>query len=204
MKIKALLDEGAIGRVLSARSHWGEYLPGWHPWEDYRQGYAARSDLGGGVVLTLCHPLDYLRWLLGEVSSLWAFTSHLSDLEITVEDTAEIGLQFASGVLSSLHLDYFQQPPAHTLSLTGAHGMIRWDNQDGIVQLFRSGSQSWEQYPPAPGFERNWLFMDQIRHFVEVTSGTASPRCTLQDGIQALRLALAVHHSSSQSVQVQF
>ena len=58
---KQLLEQGVIGRVLSVRAHWGAYLPGWHPWEDYRQGYSARSDLGGGVILTLCHPLDYLR-----------------------------------------------------------------------------------------------------------------------------------------------
>ncbi len=60
-KAAALLAEGAIGKPLAFHVHWGEYLPGWHPWEDYRQGYAARSDLGGGVVLTLSHPLDYLR-----------------------------------------------------------------------------------------------------------------------------------------------
>ena len=54
-QVKRLLEEGAIGRPFSVRAHWGEYLPGWHPWEDYRQGYSARPDLGGGVVLTLCH-----------------------------------------------------------------------------------------------------------------------------------------------------
>ena len=88
--VKKLLDEGAIGEPVSARAHWGEYLPDWHPWEDYRQGYSARSDLGGGVILTLSHPLDYLRWLLGEVDCLWAFAGRLGDLEIDVEDTAEI------------------------------------------------------------------------------------------------------------------
>jgi len=50
--IKRLLDEGAIGAVVSANVHWGEYLPEWHPWEDYRQGYSGRADLGGGVVST--------------------------------------------------------------------------------------------------------------------------------------------------------
>ena len=74
-QVKKLLDEGAIGKPISAHAHWGEYLPDWHPWEDYKQGYAARPELGGGVVLTLSHPLDYLRWLLGEVESLSAFTS---------------------------------------------------------------------------------------------------------------------------------
>ena len=65
-QIKNILDENRIGKVLFVNSHWGEYLPGWHPKDDYRQGYSARSNLGGGVVLTLCHPIDYLRWFLGE------------------------------------------------------------------------------------------------------------------------------------------
>jgi predicted dehydrogenase len=71
-QVKALLESGQLGKPLSARAHWGEYLPDWHPWEDYRRSYAARADLGGGVVNTLSHPLDYLRWLLGEVESVSA------------------------------------------------------------------------------------------------------------------------------------
>ena len=33
-EVKRLLDAGAIGDVVSAQAHWGEYLPAWHPWED--------------------------------------------------------------------------------------------------------------------------------------------------------------------------
>ena len=109
LTIKNLIStpSSAFGRPLYVRSHWGEYLPNWHPWEDYRKGYSARADLGGGVVLTLCHPLDYVRWIFGEVTSVWAFTSDQSDIEIDVEDTAEIGLRFENGVIGSIHLDLF-------------------------------------------------------------------------------------------------
>jgi predicted dehydrogenase len=91
-KAAQLLRENSIGKPLSFHIQWGEYLPNWHPWEDFKQGYAARPDLGGGVILTLTHPLDYLRMLLGEVDSLWAFTS-ASNLGLEVEDAAEIGLE---------------------------------------------------------------------------------------------------------------
>ena len=133
-QVKQLLDEGAIGKPLSARAHWGEYLPNWHPWEDYRLGYAARPELGGGVVLTLSHPLDYLRWLLGEVESLWLLPA-IKGLGMPVEDLAEIGLRFSKGAIGSLHLDYDQRPPSHTLEIMGTHGTIRWDNADGITRL---------------------------------------------------------------------
>lgn len=215
-QLKRLLDEGKIGRPLSVRAHWGEYLPDWHPWEDYRRGYSARADLGGGVVLTLCHPLDYLRWLLGDIVSLWAFTARLSDLEIDVEDTAEIGLRFANGVLGSVHLDYNRRPASHTVEITGSAGVLRWDNDDGAVTCYPSppiadrtkasgtrdqlANRNYTTYselilPAPPGFERNHLFLAQMQHFIQVVQGQVEPRCTLEDGIKALELALAVHHS---------
>jgi predicted dehydrogenase len=195
---REILMAGGIGRPLSVRAHWGEYLPGWHPWEDYRQSYSARADLGGGVVLTLSHPLDYLRWLFGEVAALWAFTGKNNDLELQVEDTAEIGLRFTSGVLGSLHLDYIQRPPTHWLEVVGSQGTLHWDNLSGEVRVFQGEGGDWQVYPPPSGFERNDLFLAEMRHFLQVARGEAEPLCSLADGIHALRLALAVHDSQQQ------
>jgi predicted dehydrogenase len=60
------LGTGRIGRVLYAKAWFEGYLPAWHPWEDYRQSYAARKDLGGGALRTLDHEVDFLNWCLGE------------------------------------------------------------------------------------------------------------------------------------------
>jgi predicted dehydrogenase len=202
---RRLLADGAIGQPLSARAHWGEYLPGWHPWEDYRHGYSARADLGGGVVLTLCHPIDYLRWLLGEVSEVWAFTGQLSELELDVEDVAEIGLRFVDGAIGSVHLDYVQRPPAHRLEIIGAKGSLQLDFTSGDTRIFRAETNKeprWEIYPAPPGFERNDLFMAQMRHFLEVAKGIALPACTLQDGVSALEIALAAHRSQNQGKSI--
>jgi predicted dehydrogenase len=200
-QIKQMLDAGAIGDPLSARAHWGEYLPNWHPWEDYTMGYAARPELGGGVVLTLSHPLDYLRYLFGEVRSLWAFTSR-KGLNMPVEDLAEIGLRFENGTIGNLHLDYDQRPASHTLEIIGTRGTIRWDNADGTTRLANIDTKDdagpWQVFPPPQGFERNWMFMDELRHFREVLLGQAEPVCTLQDGVQALRLALCACQSDKQ------
>lgn len=212
-QVARLLSEGVIGRALSVRANWGEYLPGWHPWEDYRQGYSARSDMGGGVVLTLCHPLDYLCWLFGKLDALWAFEGRLGDLDLSVEDTAEIGLRFCSGMVGSLHLSYNQRPPSHRLEVIGTRGTIRWDNADGIALLYRVPhevekgqsdllSGGWESFPPPPGFERNTLFLDEMRNFLAVIRGEAEPACTLEGGIYALQLALAVHISAQREQMI--
>jgi len=196
-KVSALLNEGRIGRLLSLRTQWGEYLPNWHPWEDYRKSYSARGDLGGGVVLTLCHPLDYLNWLVGKVESLWAFTGKISDLEIQVDDVGEIGLQFDNGVLGSLHLDYYRSPPIHQFEMVGTEGVLAWDNANGVTRLTTSSGESCAFELP-PGFERNQMFLDEMRHFIQVVRGEAQPICSLEDGSYVLQLALAINKSANE------
>ncbi|GAB4580890.1 MAG: Gfo/Idh/MocA family oxidoreductase [Anaerolineales bacterium] len=189
--VKDLFARGDIGECVSVRAHWGEYLPNWHPWEDFRTGYAARPDLGGGVVLTLCHPLDYLRMLLGEATVGASLTSHRG-LGLPVEDTAEIGLRFANGAVGSVHLDYVQRPPKHTLELIGTEGTMVWDNADGGVKVFRASHNAWETYPAPFGFERNTMFLEQMRHFIRVVRGEEEPICTLEDGVRVLEMCLSV------------
>ena len=204
LRIRDLLAEEAIGRPISVRAHWGEYLPDWHPWEDYRQGFSARAELGGGVILTLSHPLDYLRMLFGDVAELWAFAGKLSDLEIMVEDTAEIGLQFVSGVVGSVQLNYVQRPPEHHLEIVGTQGTIQWDFASGGVQVYQVQVGDWTSYPAPHNFERNDLFLAQMMHFRELVKGTVEPDCSLEDGVKALQLALAALDSSAQGEKCVF
>jgi predicted dehydrogenase len=195
-KAAELLSSGKLGRPLSARAHWGEYLPDWHPWEDYRQSYSARADLGGGVLLTLCHPFDYLRWLLGEMSGVWSFVVKSGELDINVEDQAEVGLEFINGALGSVHLDYLQRPGAHWLQIVCSHGMLHWDADTGSLQVTDSEGRQ-QEHPVAAGFERNDLFLEQMKHFIEVVSGSVKPNCKLDDGRRALELVLAAQESAN-------
>src|SRR5437763_1616530 len=105
-RLKALVQQRAIGTIVSARAEVGEYLPDWHPWEDYRDGYSGRRNLGGGAILTFSHELDALCWLVGAPRRVTAMASHVSSLEIDTEDVAEIVLEFGSGALGSVHVDY--------------------------------------------------------------------------------------------------
>ncbi len=203
-QIKALLETGVLGKPLSVHAHWGEYLPGWHPWEDYRQGYAARKDLGGGVVNTLCHPLDYLRWLFGEVDALTAMTGQVSQLDLDVEDVAEILLDFNNGMIGSVHLDYFQQPPAHWLEVNAENGHIRWDNATAEARVYSAQDKTWQTLSPPDGFDRNQLFMEETRHFLALVRGEEPSQCSLSDGIRSLQVTEAVHSSASSGTRFIF
>lgn len=197
-KAKLLLEEGAIGRSLSARVEWAEYLPDWHPWEDYRRSYAARSDLGGGVLLTLCHPFDYLRWLLGSVDRVQGLTARLGDLEIDVEDTAEVILSHAGGSLSSVHLDYLGRPPRHRFEVRGTGGSLRWDSADGAVHWWTADARAWHVLRQPADFERNTMFLEEMRHFIALAEGREDSACSLEEGIVVLEIVEAIREASSE------
>lgn len=201
-RIKKLLQQGAIGRPLSVSAHWGEYLPGWHPWEDFRQSYSARRDLGGGVVNTLSHPIDYLRWLLGDVREVTAMLTADSTLDLEVEDTATLLLAFESGTHGVVHLNYNQRPPRHAFEVVGDLGTICWDNADGAVHWWSEQEPQWRRFDMDEQFERNDLFMAEARHFLAVIAGDEAPRCPLQDGIRALEITEAAHQSQRQGTRM--
>ncbi len=184
------LREGRLGTVLGARAEWGEYLPDWHPWEDYRKSYSARPDLGGGVVLTLIHPLDYLYWMFGPVQHVQATMRDVPSLQTAAgDDWAEITLEFANGVIGQVHLDYIQKPPVHRLSVWGDEGRATWDFHAGTLDWQSTdGTAETERVPE--GFDRNTMFVDETRHFLEAVKSGAPSRIPLADGIAVLDLAL--------------
>ena len=202
VQVREWLSEECIGKVVSIQSFWGEYLPGWHPWEDYKISYAARADLGGGVVNTLSHPFDYLRWMFGEVQSLQALTSS-DGLNLPVEDSADILLKFRSGSIASIHLDYLRRPPRHTVEIIGTRGTITWDNANGSARCYDVEKNDWVQVTPPEGFERNHLFLAEMRHFLNVIRGEEQPHCSLEDGLAVIRITQAVHKSASRSALVE-
>ena len=108
LKIKEILDSGILGKLLSIRSEVCEYMPWFHKYEDYREIYASKESLGGGVVLTQIHEIDFLIHLFGMPKSLYAIGGKRSKLEIDVEDNVDV-LMDMNGIAVSLHMDFLQK-----------------------------------------------------------------------------------------------
>ncbi len=195
--LRDVVISGAIGRVLAVNAEVGEYLPAWHKYEDYRQMYAARKDLGGGVIVSQIHEFDYIYWLLGLPKRVFATGGHLSSMEIDVEDIASISMEcFHEGqaVPVHIHQDYLQRPPSRTCKVIGDKGKVQMDfialtvthfGEDGAI------ANHWD----FTGFERNQLFMDEMRHFLACIDTGTQPCVTIREGAQSLRMALAAKES---------
>jgi predicted dehydrogenase len=198
-RLKALAEAGAIGRIVSARAEVGEYLPDWHPWEDYRRSYSGRRDLGGGAVLTFSHELDAMCWLLGAPARATAMVAHGSSLEIDAEDVAEIVLQFESGVIGSVHLDYVRRPPRRTIELVGENGVLRWDYQGNRLEMYSADTRHWRVEDGDPRYTRNQMYLDELQYFAgAVRADPVPPRLDGRQGAAVLALALVALRSAAE------
>lgn len=197
-EIKRLLAANAVGRVIAARVEAGQYLPDWHPWEDYRRGYSARRDLGGGVILDAIHEIDYLSWLFGPVADAVCLAGKLSRLEIDTEDTAAMLLRFNNGIIGEVHLDYLQRVYRKTCQIIGDEGTIHWDFSAGQVRWYSARTRQWQLYENPVGWELNQMYIDEMNHFLACLAGEAKPEADVSAAAQVLRIALAAKRSAAE------
>ena len=196
-RLHELVLENKVGRILSVRAEVGEYMPGWHTYEDYRQIYAARRDLGGGVILSQIHEFDYLYWLFGLPRSIYTLGGHMSNLEIDVEDTADTLMEcFLDGrpVPVTLHQDYLQRPLSRFCEVFGEAGKIRMDLKELKVSVIDGQGRQVES-SSYENFQRNQLFLDELTGFLDSVQGKVMPLVDLRAGAQSLRIALAAKES---------
>lgn len=189
-RAKRLVDGGAVGRPVYARAIWGEDVRRWHPWEDYRNGYAVRRDLGGGAALTLSHEIDLLLWLFGPPTRVLSMTDEGGPIVSDCEQSVDLLLRFRGGLTASVHLDYWQHPRRRELEIVGTHGRLLLDASAGELRVWWEGSGPRRSRVPR-GFRRNHVYIAELRHFFRCIEAGQSPQPDLAAGAETVRVALA-------------
>jgi len=195
-KIKELLENNEIGKIISVNAESGSYLPDWHPNEDYRDSYASKENLGGGVVLTCIHEIDYLHWFFGEIKELFAITGKFSDLKIEVDDLASVIIKFSNNIIAELHLDFFQKPDFRCCKIIGTNGTIYWDSKDNIVKVYDIKVKKWIEKINIVNYERNDMYVEEMKYFLDCVSRNKNTNNDIKNGISTLKIALDIIESS--------
>jgi len=135
--LKATLESGDLGNVVECHAHFGTYMPGWHPYEDYRATYAARRDLGGGVLMTSIHELDLVHHLFGDGRVVAAYVGRLALPDIDVEDSAHLLLSLSRCRLANISLNFFERPADRFLKVIFERGVWSWRFGEAAVAHVR-------------------------------------------------------------------
>ncbi|MBL7074375.1 Gfo/Idh/MocA family oxidoreductase [candidate division KSB1 bacterium] len=198
-KVKKILQEKKFGNVISAQFNWSNYLPYFHPYEDYRKGYAAREDLGGGVTFTYCHELDIIQHFFDIPESVYAVGGHLSKLEMDADDTI-IALFKCKGKLSSmvfpvsLHLSLGQGQEERKFTILMDDVYIECDIKRNRLKI-QDHEKNTLKEKEYNNLERNDLFLKEMAHFLDCVKKRNETFVPVSEGKKSLLMSLAIHKS---------
>lgn len=194
--VKNCLEAGELGKILSVRAVVGERLTTMHTYEDYKDTYMARKDLGGGVVLNqMIHELDYLYDLFGKPESVYAVGGITGNLDIDVEDNCDAIYKVRTGMGSfpvSVHGDFYQSPPSRFMKVVGEKGQVTLNLLNATV--VKSVNDITEEIR-FEDFTRNDMFLEELKLFMECVEQDREPAISLKDGIVSFQMAMAAKQS---------
>lgn len=204
--IKTLLNQRRVGKPLAMSHHCGQYLPDWHPWEDYRAFYVARRETGACREM-VPFELSWLTWLLGNVQTVSAMAGKVSDLKTEIDDVYQVLLQFEDGILGHLLVDVVSRHAFRSFKLLGSEGVITWEWEQHQVRLYDATKKAWSVFPePSPDHNciaTDGMYVQEMRHFLAALRGEETYLYSLSDDCQVLRLLYSAEKSASHRVHVQ-
>lgn len=178
LEVKRMLDALEFGKPLSVAYVGGQYLPDWHPGEDYRKEYAAQKSMGGGAMFTsMSHSLDTIEWLFGLIADYTGEKRRAGTLDIDVDDTADVSCTTAQGVRVEAHADFLVQPSVHRMRIVCEYGVIEAD--------FAAHTINGKSYT----FDPNKRYLDELAYFIRlVERGEHDPALDLAHGAHLVEL----------------
>ena len=192
-KLKKILSNKKHGKLNQILIHHGENIKNFHKYESYKNMYAAKKKLGGGVVLTQIHEIDYLMHLFEqyEIKILNSVSKKVSNLQLDVEDTLLASIEIKKKnikALCNINLNYYEVPQKRTITLIYEDKKIEADlNKNTITYLYQKNIKKIRF-----NFKRNDLFLDEVKFFLTHVKKNKKINNSLNlfNGIKTLKFAL--------------
>jgi predicted dehydrogenase len=181
------IAEGSLGRVHCAHAWFESFLPDWHPWEDYRHSYAARSDLGGGVLPTLDHEIDFALWCLGAARQVQGRAWNTGRLEVDTADSAELEITHSTGTRTRIALSLCSPQRRRGFEFAGQRGTLRFNFQEPQLVLHRPGAGPRVLWDGA-AYDLGAMYLDLLRDFLYALIHGAAPPVPWTAGLDSLRV----------------
>ncbi len=188
--IKKIIEKKRLGRLCGANIYNGEYLPDYHKYEDYRFTTMAKKKLGGGVINSQIHELDYCLFLFGKPKSLISKCGKFSEFKIDVEDYVNTMIFFKKdNIAVNLTLDFFQRPPIRQMFITGTKKSLNWDYYKNVIKIkdYVANKTFTKKFGR---FDRNKMFIKQTKFFFKLLKNKKLKNISdISNAIEAVKLS---------------
>jgi predicted dehydrogenase len=187
--IKNIVTKKKFGNVIHISSYYGNYLPDWRPWQNYRESYTAKKKLGGGIILDASHELDYLIWIFGNPLTINSEYQKVKFLDTDTEAVADIQLKFPNNVLANIHVNYVRRTKKRVMEIMCEQGIIQWLPMESKLLTFSAKTNKWNTQK-IESESSNVMYVDEIKHVINcITKKSHSQIIDLSDGIIAMEIS---------------
>lgn len=121
--------------------HCGQYLPDWHPWEDYRGFFAAKRETNGCREI-LAVELPWIRRAFGEVESVSVASGRSTKLEIDFPDHYMITIRHANGNMGMYCQDVVSRKGLRRLEVFSERNHLFWEGTPDSLQVYDTADKS--------------------------------------------------------------
>ena len=196
--MKKILDEGKIGKILAFQYHMGQYLPDWHPWEDYRTVYFSKKETGACREM-LPFELIWLNWLMdSKVADISGNITKVSDLDMDADDVVLANLKYQNGILGNVLIDVISRKPSRILRVLGSEGVLDWERFDHEIKIYDAKTKNTEIIPvpkgnPETGYvNEEEMYNDEIKAFLDAIYGRAQYPHSFEENLANLKMLLKI------------
>lgn len=120
---------------LSYRYHTGQYLPDWHPWEDYRSFFVAKKETSAlREIMAIEFPWIFKAF--GGVVDYRCMAHTLSELELDYPDSVHLIVKHESGHAGSISFDCVSAKPVRQLEVYNDKNFIEWKGAPGTLTRY--------------------------------------------------------------------
>jgi len=177
-ELKEIIGSRRYGKVLKASLKVGSYLPFWHPYEDYRETYVAKKELGGGALRTLCHEIDLAQCFFGQFKSVCGLVSKISNLEIDTDDNAFILADMVDNLKVEIKMDLLRPIPERKGEILFEKGLLRYNFNQLNIEYVSYQEKTWNKVFSLDKYDYDSQYQDQMRDFI---NNDYSQLCTFQE-----------------------
>jgi len=199
-KISNILELNKVGKPLAFLYHSGQYLPDWHPWEDYRKFYVSKKEIGACKEI-VPFELVWLTKMFGKIDKVMADKSKISNLETEIDDIYNILLKFKNGIKGNLTIDVIARFPYRQLKILAENGVIFADWIDRKVMVF-TGDEGWIEEKIYDGkVEKNYIhgeemYVNEMEEFLKTIEKKITQPYTFEDDFKILTILEQIDSSS--------
>ncbi len=201
-KIKEIVDSNKIGKILSFTYHLGQYLPDWHPWEDYRKVYFAQKETGGCREMFVFELIWILDLVKSEIIEIKGFVNKVSDLEMSADDVYSANLLFSNKIIGNVMVDVISRTPFRTLRLIGSEGVLEWEWLSYEIKVYDAKKKEWETTPLMQGgTEKGYvttedMYQEEIKLFLDAISGKNIYPYSFKEDQSILKALISLENNS--------